>query len=196
MRGSVNPEPDEDDALLFRNAVQDVKPLARETRITDARRPAPQARFTRADRRAVLQESLDPNAGDPAIASGEELVFCREGVQATIVRKLRRGQYRVQDEIDLHGLNVAEAKEALREFLAQSLERRFRCVRIVHGKGLRSGHRGPVLKAAVSGVLRRIGPVLAYVSARQVDGGTGALYVLLASWPTNSSRLQHLSSGK
>jgi DNA-nicking Smr family endonuclease len=122
------------------------------------------------------------DSADPEVASGEELVFHREGVQMSILRKLRRGQYRVQAEIDLHGLTVTEAKEALREFLAHCLNRHIRCVRIIHGKGLRSGHRGPVLKGAVSHVLRRIAPVLAYVSARQVDGGTGALYVLLATW--------------
>jgi DNA-nicking Smr family endonuclease len=85
----------------------------------------------------------------------------------------------VQREIDLHGLTVAEAKQALRQFLIAALEARVRCVRIIHGKGLRSGHRGPVLKSAVSAVLRRSGAVLAYVSARPVDGGTGAVYVLL-----------------
>ena len=120
--------------------------------------------------------------------TGEELVFAREGVQSGVLRKLRRGQYRVQAEIDLHGLTVPEAKEELRTFLAHALERHIRCVRVVHGKGLRSGHRGPVLKGAVSSVLRRVGPVLAYVSARQVDGGTGALYVLLATWPVNPTR--------
>src|ERR1700746_190080 len=119
----------------------------------------------------VLQESLDRDVGDPELASGEELVFAREGIPSTILRRLSRGQYRVQAEIDLHGLTVPEAKEELRSFLAHALERRIRCVRIIHGKGLRSGHRGPVLKGAVSSVLRRVGPVLAYVSARQVDGG-------------------------
>ena len=98
-----------------------------------------------------------------------------------MLRKLRRGDYRVQGEIDLHGLNVSEAKQALREFLAQALMRQWRCVRIIHGKGLRSGNRGPVLKAMVGATLRKVGPVLAYVSARQVDGGTGAVYVLLSS---------------
>jgi len=77
-------------------------------------------------------------------------------------------------------MTVVEAKLALREFLLRALEQHVRCVRIVHGKGLRSGPRGPVLKAAVSGVLRRTGAVLAYVSARPVDGGTGAVYVLLS----------------
>jgi DNA-nicking Smr family endonuclease len=185
----VKPKLDENDAHLFREAVRDVKPLAYDPPAKEpARRPPPRARFTRAHRRAVLQESLYTDVDDREAASGEELVFARDGIQKTVLRKLRRGQYRVQAEIDLHGLTVPEAKEALRTFLASALERHFRCVRIVHGKGLRSGHRGPVLKGAVSSVLRRVGPVLAYVSARQVDGGTGALYVLLATWPVNPTR--------
>jgi DNA-nicking Smr family endonuclease len=97
-----------------------------------------------------------------------------------VLRRLRRGEFRIQREIDLHGLTVAEAKLALRQFLIETLEQQVRCVRVIHGKGLRSGHRGPVLKTTVSAVLRRTGAVLAYVSARPVDGGTGALYVLLA----------------
>jgi len=125
---------------------------------------------------------LNGDLADPAIAGGEELVFHRPGVQQAVLRKLRRGHYRVQAEIDLHGLTVAEAKLELREFITGALERQLRCVRIIHGKGLRSGHRGPVLKGAVSTVLRRMGVVVAYVSARQVDGGTGAIYVLLAPW--------------
>jgi DNA-nicking Smr family endonuclease len=177
----VSRNPDEEEVNLFREAVRDVKPLA-PSPVPEVPRPAPRARFARADRYAVLQESLQADTADPELASGEELVFQRPGVPAAIVRKLRRGQYRVQAEIDLHGLNVAAAKEALREFIASALDQHFRCVRIVHGKGLRSGHRGPVLKGAVSHVLRRIGPVLAYVSARRVDGGTGAVYVLLAAW--------------
>ncbi len=167
---------DEDDLRLFREAVQDVKRLPRrETApvVAGRRRPAPVARFSRADRHAVLLESLDGETGDPELAAGDELVYHRAGVQMPVLRKLRRGQYRVQAEIDLHGLTVVEAKQALRDFLAEALHRQYRCVRIVHGKGLRSGHRGPVLKGAVSSVLRRIGAVVAYVSARQVDGGDG-----------------------
>ena len=153
----MNPKPDENDADLFREAVRDVKPLAYDApAVEPAGVPVPVARFTRADRHAVLLESLHADVGDPEVASGEELVFHREGIQKTVLRKLRRGQYRVQAEIDLHGLTVAEAKEAMRTFLAQALERHFRCVRIIHGKGLRSGHRGPVLKRAISGVLQRV----------------------------------------
>jgi DNA-nicking Smr family endonuclease len=180
--GSNPAASDSGDARLFREAVRDVKPLSADTPATDQRRrPLPVARFSRADRHAVLEESLDGRSGDPELASGDELVYHRAGIQTSVLKKLRRGQYRVQAEIDLHGLTVAEAKQALREFLATALERQFRCVRIIHGKGLRSGHRGPVLKGVVSSVLRRVRPVVAYVSARQVDGGTGAVYVLLAN---------------
>ena len=176
---------DADDAneasRLFRAAVRGVKPLARGA--GSLRRPKPKprphARFTRADRAAVLRESLAPEPADPALLGGEELVYQRPGVQPAVMRRLRRGEYALEREIDLHGLTVVEAKQALRQFLIEALERGVRCVRIVHGKGLRSGHRGPVLKAAVSAVLRRSGAVLAYVSARPADGGTGAVYVLL-----------------
>jgi DNA-nicking Smr family endonuclease len=169
-----------DDARLFREAVRDVKPLGLPVPAIVAPKVRARARFTRADRAAVLRESLKPPAADPAIAAGDELVFHRPQVQARVMRRLRRGEYRVQREIDLHGLNVAQAKHALRRFLIDALEAHAHCVRIIHGKGLRSGHRGPVLKGAVSAVLRHSGAVLAYVSARPVDGGTGALYVLLA----------------
>jgi len=178
--GDDDPDDADEAARLFRAAVRGVKPLSGGTHAPRRPKPHPRAHFTRADRAAVLKESLAAEASDPALAGGEELVFQRPGVQAVVVRRLRRGEYRVEREIDLHGLTVAEAKHALRQFLIEALERRVRCVRIVHGKGLRSGHRGPVLKAAVSAVLRRTGAVLAYVSARPADGGTGALYVLLA----------------
>lgn len=168
-------------ARLFRDAVRGVKPLAGGAHPPRRPKPRAHARFARADRAAVLEESLAAEPADPALAGGEELVYQRPGVQPSIVRRLRRGEYRVEREIDLHGLTVAEAKQALRQFLIDALERRVRCVRVVHGKGRRSGHRGPVVKAAVSAVLRRTGAVLAYVSARPADGGTGAVYVLLAA---------------
>ena len=176
-----DPDSRDEAARLFREAVRGVRPLARSAPAPHApRRPRPTARFTRADRAAVLKESLSPQPPDPALAGGEELVYRAAGVQQTVLRRLKRGEYRIEREIDLHGLTVAEAKHALREFLIEALSDRVRCVRIVHGKGLRSGHKGPVLKVAVAGVLRRTGAVVAYVSARPADGGTGAVYVLLA----------------
>src|SRR5689334_22312903 len=120
-RGSVNSEADDDDTELFRAAVRDVKPLSQDGQVVRKRLPSPRARFTRVDRHAVLRESLSGGEDDPALASGEELVFHRPGIPATVLKKLRRGQYRVQAEIDLHGMTVAEAKHALRDFLVDAL---------------------------------------------------------------------------
>ncbi len=180
-----DPEADRDPAQaakhaerrLFRAAVRDVKPHAQTPSPPAPPKPRAQARFTRLDAAAVLAESLQP-AG-VFTETGEEVSFKRTGVQDSVVAKLRRGQYRIEAEIDLHGLNAGEAKQALREFLQAARRGDARCVRVIHGKGRRSGHRGPVLKSTVQLLLQKVDAVLAYVSARQVDGGTGALYVLL-----------------
>ena len=95
------------------------------------------------------------------------------------MRKLARGSFSVQAEIDLHGMTVAEAKPRLADFVENCARQGYLCIRVVHGKGLGSGHRGPVLKNSVNHWLRKWDSVLAFVSARQVDGGTGAVYVLL-----------------
>ena len=115
--------------------------------------------------------------------TGDEISFRRDGVQDTVMRKLKRGEYRVEEVCDLHGLRVDEAKAHLREFLAAALAHKLRCVRIIHGKGKGSGPRGPVLKTAVNLILRKTAPVLAFTSARRVDGGTGAINVLLTDVP-------------
>jgi DNA-nicking Smr family endonuclease len=107
-------------------------------------------------------------------------LFRRSQVPARVLERLRRGEFALEDEIDLHGLTAVLAREALRGFLAEALFRQLRCVRVVHGKGLRSGPRGPVLKHAVNLWLRRIDRVLAFASAPRQNGGTGAVYVLLA----------------
>lgn len=174
-------KPESEDVAAFRAAVRDVRPIATPPRVVQRRPPRPRATFRRRDELAVLAESLVVSSADLDVETGDELTFRRPGVQDTVMRKLRRGQYRVEDELDLHGLTLPEAKLGLRAFLASALSRDLRCVRIVHGKGLGSGPRGPVLKNAVNVVLRRTDPVVAFCSARQVDGGTGAVYVLLAA---------------
>lgn len=170
----------DDDARAFREAVRGVKPLRHAPRITHRVRPAPRARFRRADQAAVLEESLALSAAELDVEFGDELSFRRPGVQDTVMRKLRRGHYRVEAELDLHGLVLDQARDAMRAFLARAVARHMRCVRIVHGKGLGSGPRGPVLKKAVNLILRKTAPVLAFCSARQIDGGTGAIYVLIS----------------
>jgi DNA-nicking Smr family endonuclease len=113
------------------------------------------------------------------VQPGDELQFRRPGVPEDVLRALRRGRFRVQDETDLHGLNASEATAHLARFLRAARARDLRCVRIIHGKGLRSGARGPVLKNTVNALLRRAEAVLAFASARPTDGGTGATLVLL-----------------
>ena len=170
------------DADVFREAMRDVKPIDAQARVPASRRKPPaKARFTAADRAMVLVESLQ-GLGDREITdTGDEISFRRAGVQDGVMRKLKSGAYRVEDTCDLHGLRAEEAKACLREFLAHSLAHNLRCVRIIHGKGKNSGPRGPVIKTAVNLVLRKTGPVLAFTSARRVDGGTGAINVLLSS---------------
>ncbi len=128
---------------MFREAMRDVKPIATRARVPPAKRKPPaKARFTAADRAMVLVESLQ-GLGDGEITdTGDEISFRRAGVQDDVMRKLKRGEYRVEDICDLHGLRVDEAKAALREFLADALAHNLRCVRIIHGKGKNSGPRG------------------------------------------------------
>jgi len=184
----VKPKPDEHDIALFREATRGVKPLRHVPRVTgDAPRPRARARLARAEPLQVLEESLHDSADEPELAAGDTTVFARPGVAATTLRKLRRGQYRVQAELDLHGLTVAEAKLQLHEFLIASLQRNARCLRIVHGKGLRSGPKGAVLRQLVNSALRRTAQVRAFASARPVDGGTGAVYVLLDAAQASSA---------
>lgn len=174
---------DEEDRALFRRAMQGVRRLLAEPRQVGARRrPKPRARFARQERAAVLQESM-ASAHSPLLPvdeSGDVLLFRRPAVSESVFRRLRAGQFRVDGEIDLHGLTAAAAEPALRSFLTDALQHRARVVRVIHGKGLRSGNRGPVLKLVASRFLQRVGSVLAFASAREVDGGSGAILVLLA----------------
>lgn len=170
----------DNDKDLFRDAVRGVTRLRKTATRPQRPKPRPQATFARRDELEVLRESLELKPGDLLVETGDELSFKRAGVSDNLLRKLRRGEFRCEAELDLHGFNVAQTKAELREFLEAMLREHCRCVRIIHGKGLRSGHRGPVLKTAVSALLQRTGSVLAFTSARPVDGGTGAIYVLLA----------------
>ncbi len=172
-------EATDDDTELFRRHVSDARPLPRDDRVPRARKAVARARFARADERAVLRESLAAEVDASNLQSGDSLRFHQPQVGRRTMRKLARGNYSVQDEIDLHGMTADEAKSALRNFIHDSSLRGYTCVRVVHGKGRGSGERGPVLKRKVDYWLRRWEPVLAFVSTRQVDGGTGAVYVLL-----------------
>lgn len=172
-------DPDERD--LFRAHMRDVKRLRHAERRASSLKPKPEAkaRFTRLDQQEVLRESLMPPSDEASLSTGDELSFRRPHVPEGILTKLRRGHFAVDAEIDLHGLTAVEARGALREFITEATDRRMTCVRVVHGKGRRSGPRGPVLKNVVNHWLQRSDVVLAFGSARAVDGGSGAIYVLL-----------------
>ncbi len=170
---------DEDERKLFRAAVRDVRPLRQSRQAPQQPRVPARAALRRADEARVLAESLDLDAADFEVETGEELTYRRNGVPEAAMRRLRRGLYARRDELDLHGMTRAEARLAILGFLADASQRNLRCVRIVHGKGRGSGDRGPVLKAALNRWLRRHDAVCAFCSARRPDGGTGALYVLL-----------------
>ncbi len=178
------PEPDAEldstEAAAFRTAMRDVKPLtAQPSRIA----PAPARRASIRPPRKAAAEDLDELMPLIATAAGEDaaasLSFKRPGVRDQVMRRLRRGLIPSEDEIDLHGLNQTEARDRLADFIARSRDSGSRCVRVVHGKGYRSGVRGPILKTAVNLWLRRHLDVMAFSSAKALDGGTGALYVLL-----------------
>lgn len=169
----------DDETELFRLAMLGVRPHRPVPRAA-AGRPAPQPipHQRRQDELDVLRELLADSEPDE-IESGDTLLYRMDGVQDGVLRRLRRGHYRIESELDLHGLNRDRAKLAVVQFLARCRERDLRCVRIVHGKGNGSPNSGPVLKALLGSWLRRRQDVLAYCTARVVDGGTGAIYVLL-----------------
>ena len=170
-----------DDSGIFRRLMADTRPLKQEPRAVTPRRAKARVQSRRQDEREVLRESLSTAPPEAAATSGDGLRFQRPVVSRRIFRKLARGGFSVQDELDMHGMTAAEAGVALREFVNDCCLRGFICVRIVHGKGLGSGTRGPILKRKVDALLRSWDQVLAFVAARQVDGGTGAVYVLLST---------------
>jgi DNA-nicking Smr family endonuclease len=169
------------DAQSFRAAVRDVTPLTQVAAPAGLAKSKPRARLRRAPASAAddLAEAMPLIDANDAVAADAALSFQRAGVRTQVMRRLRRGLYPIDDELDLHGLGQAAAREQLADFIGRSREAGGRCVRIIHGKGYRSGARGPVLKTAVNLWLRRHLDVLAFVSARAIDGGAGAVYVLL-----------------
>jgi DNA-nicking Smr family endonuclease len=164
----------------FLKAVADVEPLAEPRRVVPARpRPAPVPRERLRDERAALAESLGPASLDDLIESGEELAFVREGHSREMLRKLRQGHWVVEASLDLHGMNRIEAARAVTEFLRRCRARQLGCVRIVHGKGLGSLNREPVLKGKLRKWLTLREDVLAFSQAPAMHGGSGAVLVLL-----------------
>jgi DNA-nicking Smr family endonuclease len=171
------------DADLFRQAVGQVRPIAAAKRVEPYRvLPAPIPAKRLEDERAVLDElarlAFD-GANDSEIEIEDDGFFLRAGLPRDILRKLRRTHWVIQEDLDLHGLAADEAALATARFLAECKRMGVRCVRIVHGKGLRSKGREPVLKGRIRKLLTRRDEVLAFVEPRALQGGGGAVVVLL-----------------
>jgi DNA-nicking Smr family endonuclease len=174
------PAPADEDTDLFRREMLGVSPARPANRVAHRHPPPPPVPFQRIeDERAVLAELARLAYGSDDIEIEEDHAYLRPGLPRDVLRKLRRVHWVVQDELDLHGLTGDEAALETSQFLAQSLRRGLRCLRIIHGKGLGSRNREPVLKGRIRKLLARKSEVLAYSEPPPAHGGSGAVIVLL-----------------
>lgn len=154
-------------------------------------RPLPHPRQRELDEaevmRTALSDEFDPES---LMETDDQLSYRQSGIGDDVLKKLRRGVWVMQGQIDLHGLTRDAAREALAGFLIDAGKRGWRCVRVVHGKGLGSPGRQPVLKGKVRSWLVQRQEVLAFTQARGPDGGAGALIVLLDSSRSPDGRLR------
>ena len=173
------------EVALFREAVKDAAPLEKNDRADTSRpKPKPHANQRNADELAALEASQlamypSPMSWDIGADIEDEQSFIRGAVSPDLLRKLRRGEWTINAEIDLHGHSQDEAHEALMEFMRKARVSGWRCVRIIHGKGLSSHQKIPILRNKVRRWLQQKDEVLAYCEPRPNAGGSGAVLVLL-----------------
>lgn len=168
------------DSELFRSSVGAVQGMKQE-RVMLRQRKSPSRDAHPATVRSRILDTL-PERSDfriEPVTTADRLYFKHPGVQQRVMEKLRRGQFAIEQELDLHGLTAAMARHALKKFLDDCLQDGRRCVRIIHGKGLGSRDRKPVIKNELNHWLQHRQEILAFCSARPADGGAGAVYVLL-----------------
>ncbi len=167
------------DSELFRQAIGEVDKIEHDGINLVTPRPPPVPNQTILSQQDALNKMANDPFDIPDIEIGDELFFKREGVQQQIMRKLRRGKYAIESELDLHGMTVSIAKKELDGFLSRCQSTNRRCIRIIHGKGHGSVNKIPVLKNKLNKWLQKYDSILAFCSAPPNDGGTGAVYVLL-----------------
>ena len=166
---------------LFTRAVGKVAPIANQERVwSPPQRPTPRPLQQDLDDEAVMHESMSDEFDiSTLLDADDQLSFRRPGIGTDVTRKLRKGEWSIQGQIDLHGLRSDEARNAMGQFIRDAKRMGWRCVRVVHGKGLGSPGKEPVLKSKVQRWLVQKKEVLAFVQAKPSDGGGGALLVLL-----------------
>ena len=177
---ALKESPSEPPESVFLQAINGVRPLNIDVPFTEKTYPKPIAKQFIRDEKQALRDSLSDDFY-PAheLESGEELLYLRAGQSPDVLSKLRRGFWVVQAQIDLHGLISDEARAYVAEFIGTCKKNNVRCVRIVHGKGLGSRNREPVLKHKLRNWLMQKDEVIAYAQAKPDDGGSGAVIVLL-----------------
>jgi DNA-nicking Smr family endonuclease len=171
---------------LFTRAVGKVAPIANQERVwSPPQRPSTRPLQQDLDDEAVMHESMSDEFDISTLLDvDDQLSFRRPGIGTDVTRKLRKGEWSIQGQIDLHGLRSDEARNAMGQFIRDAKRMGWRCVRVVHGKGLGSPGKEPVLKSKVQRWLVQKNEVLAFVQAKPSDGGAGALVVLLG--PSNA----------
>ncbi|WP_321890731.1 Smr/MutS family protein [Paraburkholderia tropica] len=169
------------DSDLFRREIGQIAPLKQPPRAQPRRNsPVPLPLQTQRDEQAVLHEAISDEFDPEAFLDTDDtLYYHRPGISEEVVKKLRRGTWIVQAQLDLHGMRREEAREALQAFIREAGKRGLRCVRVIHGKGLGSAGKEPVLKGKVRAWLVQKEEVIAFCQARPHDGGAGAVLVLL-----------------
>ena len=166
---------------LFTRAVGKVAPISQSERVwSPPQRPLPRPIQQDLDDESVMHESMSDEFDITTLLDADDqLSFRRSGIGTDVTRKLRKGEWSIQGQIDLHGLRSDEARNAIGQFIRDAKRMGWRCVRVVHGKGLGSPGKEPVLKSKVQRWLVQKSEVLAFVQAKPSDGGAGALVVLL-----------------
>lgn len=174
-------EPTAEEKALLLKALEQVQPLPPAGRVKhQASLPPPIPVQRQRDEAQVLKDAVsDVFDADYLLDVDESLSFRRPGIGLEVLRKLRRGKWVVGAQLDLHGFRVHEAREHMALFIHDCIKRHIRCIRIIHGKGLGSKNRTPILKGKVRSWLIQKDEVMAFVEARPQDGGSGALIVLL-----------------
>lgn len=170
---------DDDDTALFHAAMRDVAPLSGTNTVTPQHSPVPPVPRKRKQQAQLAAEDALSDHIAVEMEAGNDWTYARPGMPHQTLRKLRRGYWEIQANLDLHGLTRDEARQKLSVFLDTCTQRMLRCVRVIHGKGLSSKNREPVLKTRIGNWLLQRMDVLAFCQARAEDGGGGAILILL-----------------
>ena len=190
---SKKDKPGDDDISLFHNTVKGTMPLRQKKMGVDVldktnKQRSPR-RVTETEIDELLLNDVNPDSLESYdVTTADSLEFFRPGLQTKVMKKMRRGQYPLEDELDLHGYRVEDAYNEVMAFLNNALGSDFKCVRIIHGKGRGSKTDLPILKNKINVWLRQLPQVLAFCSAQPQDGGIGAIYVLLKTTVKTGAR--------